>query len=102
MSLGTYTAESNGSVIREEIENENSLYYYDWRGILSDPENRYLSIYDFRDRATEKSYYYFSITAYKYSDNGKQYTATLFTNKRHNSVNECLIDLIENYPFVRL
>lgn len=100
MSLGSYSAEANGSTIRKEIENENSLYYYEWRGILSDPYNRHLSIYDFKDE-TGKSHYYFSITAYKYVDN-KQRVATLSPNKRHDSLNECLIDLIENYSYVRL
>lgn len=101
MSLGTYAMGCNGRAIREEIENENSPYYYDWRGILSDPYNRHLSIYDYKDIKTGESYYYFSITAYKYIDNNQR-VATLSPNQRHSSVNECLVDLIENYPFVRL
>lgn len=103
MILGFYSAELNGEIIHKEIENETSLYYYDWRGILSDPDNKYLSIYDFKD-TNGKTYYYFDIIAYKIDNRNKdkKRTATLSTGERHNSLNECLIDLIENYPYVRL
>lgn len=98
--LGFYSANFDKEVIRTVIKDENSPYYYDWRGILSDPDHRYLSIYDFRDTVTGKSYYYFEVIAY--SNNGQKRTATLSTGERHDSINECLIDLIENYSFVRL
>ena len=102
--LGFYTAElSNGKIIHVEIKDENSLYYFDWRGILSEPDNKYLSFYDFKNESG-KRYYYFDLIAYKYDDRdrNKKRSATLSTGERHDSVNDCFIDLIENYPFARL
>lgn len=98
--LGFYTAEFNdGGIIHAVINDENSPYYYDWRGILSDPDNRLFSIYDH-----DGKFYYYDFTAYKYSDcnHNRKRSATLSTGEKHDSANACLIDLIENYPFVRM
>lgn len=71
--LGFYTAEFNGGRIIHAVIQDGKFYYYDF-------------------------------TAYKYSDrnHSRKCSATLSTGEKHDSANACLIDLIENYPFVRM